>query len=113
MRQDTDYVNGMRCIVETWDSQSSSVVVRTDTGRRVAVSITFDDCLGSDWYYPIRPGYASTVMKLQSAELKHVTVWLDRPHVPAAAYTAMSRVKYQHQCLVGGRVTPDHFTPAC
>jgi hypothetical protein len=39
-------------------------------------------------------------------------VYLDKKHVPAAAYTAMSRVSYQMQCLIGGGVSADHFTPA-
>ena len=40
--------------------------------------------------YPIRPGYASTIQKLQGSELEHVTIWLDvkkakRGHQPGAA----------------------------
>ena len=51
-------------------------------------------------------------MKLQGAELPHVTVYMDAKFVPAAGYTAMSRVKVASQCLIGGWVTPDHFAPA-
>ena len=56
--------------------------------------------------------YASTIIKFQGAELEHVVVYLDVPHVPAAAYTAMSRVKEGWQCLLGGLLTKHHFAPA-
>ena len=111
MRKDIDYVNGMRCVVEAWNADTKAIIVKTSTGRRVAVTLCYNEDFGLQ-YYPMRPGYASTIMKFQGAELKHVTVWLDRPHCPAAAYTAMSRVKRQSCCLLGGYLTPDHFTPA-
>ena len=46
------------------------------------------------------------------AELQHVVLYLDAPRVPAAAYTAMSRVRMQAHCLIGGIVQPHHFEPA-
>ena len=55
---------------------------------------------------------ASTILKWQGAELEHVVAYLDVPHVPAAAYTALSRVKEGWQCLIGGVVTKHNFTPA-
>jgi ATP-dependent exoDNAse (exonuclease V) alpha subunit len=82
------------------------------TGKRVAITRASNEDLGGITYYPVRPGYASTIMKFQGAELPHVVVYLDKSHVPAAAYTAMSRVRMQAHCLIGGFVTPDHFTPA-
>ena len=112
VRKDTDYINGMRCTVEATDDASQSVVVMTATGRRVAVTSLCDEDLGGMRYYPLRPGYASTVMKFQGTELERVVVYLDKPHVPAAAYTAMSRVRMGAQCLIGGWVTEHHFTPA-
>jgi ATP-dependent exoDNAse (exonuclease V) alpha subunit len=111
VRKDTDYVNGMRCIVEAYDTIAAAVIVIIGTGRRVAITKRNDEEIGLS-FYPLRPGYASTVMKFQGAELSHVIVYLDKPHVPAAAYTAMSRVRMQAHCLIGGFVTPDHFTPA-
>ena len=111
MRKDLDYVNGMRCVIEDWDAAAEAVVVKTSTGRRVAVTLCHDEDLGFA-YFPLRPGYASTIMKFQGAELPHVTVWLDKPHCPAAAYTAMSRVKRRVCCLLGGILNPNHFTPA-
>ena len=60
----------------------------------------------------MRPGYASTILKFQGAELDHVTVYLDAPGVPGAAYTAASRVKTGKDVLFGGALTREHFTPA-
>ena len=50
-------------------------------------------------------------MRFQGAKLKHLTAFLDAPHVPAVIYRAMSRVGYGHACLLGSRPTADHFTP--
>ena len=109
-----DYVNGMLCTVESWDAAARAVRVITATGHRVAVWPWTDPDKGNMTYYPMRPGYASTVLKFQGAELEHVTLFLDARHVPGAAYTAMSRVAYGDCCLIGGRerLEKDHFTPA-
>ena len=48
----------------------------------------------------------------EGAELAHVVVYLDVPNVKAAAYTAMSRVQYMRDCLIGGHVKQEHFRPA-
>ena len=45
-------------------------------------------------HYPVRLGYASTLHKVQGATLDHVTLWLDIANMPAAAYVALSRVRY-------------------
>ena len=42
----------------------------------------------------LRLGYASALHKVQGATLPHITVWLDVPNMPAAAYVALSRVEY-------------------
>ena len=62
--------------------------------------------------YPVRPGYASTIMKFQGAELDHITVWLDAVGVPGAAYTAASRVRRGSDILFGGDLKAEHFKPA-
>ena len=62
--------------------------------------------------YPVRPGYASTVHKLQGAELEHITVWLDIPFMRAAGYVALSRVQRDTDYLLGGIVSRRHFVPA-
>ena len=40
-----------------------------------------------------------------------VTIWLDRPHMKAAAYVAMSRVRRDDEYLLGGVVTKKHVVP--
>eukprot|EP00971_Amphidinium_carterae_P067878 1343736-Amphidinium_carterae.1 len=47
-----------------------------DTGKRIAVypyTEVVEDC-GKVTCYPLRPGHACTVHKLQGAELDHITV---------------------------------------
>ena len=63
-------------------------------------------------YFPLRLGYAGTVYKYQGAELDHVTLWLDRPGCPGAAYVALSRAKYDSDYLLGGIVTVKDVVPA-
>eukprot|EP00973_Karenia_brevis_P014889 2032802-Karenia_brevis.AAC.2 len=99
----------MRCKV--LNVAGDAVVVVTATGRHVAVTLEWDEKL-ERWYYPIRPGYASTVLKFAGSELDRLIVYFDVPYVPAAAYTAMSRVRLQQHIKVGGWITPDHFRPA-
>jgi ATP-dependent exoDNAse (exonuclease V) alpha subunit len=111
-RKDVDFINGMRCTVEAFDSSIPAVHVLTATGHRLAITKSPDDKLGNMKYFPMRYGYASTIMKFAGATLDRVCVWLDRPYVPGAAYTAMSRVRMQEHCLIGGHVRPEHFTPA-
>ncbi|CAE8671044.1 unnamed protein product, partial [Polarella glacialis] len=107
-----DYVNGMRGTVKSWDASVQALEVRTATGHDVQVFRWTDTDLGNKVYFPIRAGYASTIIKFAGAELPHVTLWLDKPHVPGAAYTGMSRVAYGRDLLIGGNLTKDHFTPA-
>ena len=111
------FVNGMLATVDHYCAQSKCVTVLTRTGRRLAIfPFTEDVDTGNHKvrvvYYPMRPGYAGTIYKLQGANLKHVTVHLDRPGVPAAAYVAMSRVSRDEDYLLGGQLTPEHFVPA-
>lgn len=47
-------------------------------------------------FYPIHIGYAGTVYKLQGATLPHVTIWLDRPHIRAAAYASPKMEQGKH-----------------
>jgi ASC-1-like (ASCH) protein/type II secretory pathway component PulJ len=112
INKDADYVNGMQGHVEAFDSKSQCVRVLTATGNRIAVYPWTDTDLNKVTYYPMRPGYASTILKFQGAELPHVTLYLDAANVPGAAYTAMSRVSYGRDLIIGGGVTKHHFTPA-
>ena len=109
-----DFVNGMGAVVESFHRRSGCLRVMTDTGRHLAiypVTEFVEDC-GAVTAYPLRPGYASTVHKLQGAELKHVTIWLDAKNMRAAGYVAISRVRTDDAYLLGGIVEPAHFTPA-
>ena len=60
--------------VESYDAKSKGLRVVTHTGYRVVIWPWTDDKLGNMTYYPVRPGYASTVMKFQGAECSHVTI---------------------------------------
>lgn len=112
VRKDIDFVNGMAATVEHYDHHTKALRVLTRTGFRVSVFPWTDTDLGGLTYYPVRAGYASTILKFQGAELPHVTAYLDAPGIPGAAYTAMSRVKYGRDCLLAGVLYPEHFTPA-
>jgi hypothetical protein len=113
VRKDVDFVNGMRCTVTGWDAQAKGLRVKTSTGHSFAVWAWTDTDLGNIVYYPVRPGYASPVGRFQGAELKHVTLYLDVPNVPAAAYTGLSRVATGDDFLLAanGPLTPDHCVP--
>ena len=109
-----DYVNGMAAIVESFDTRTGAVVVRTETGQVLCIyPITDDDVpQGRVTYYPLRPGYADTVHKFQGAELPHVTFWPDRAGCAAAAYVALSRIRKDTDYLLGGCIKAEHLVPA-
>ncbi|CAE7473081.1 Pif1 [Symbiodinium pilosum] len=109
-----DFVNGMEATVSSYDPCSRCVHVVTKTWRNLAVYPITDWVEGCGYVtaHPMRPGYASTVHKLQGAELEHVTIWLDIPYMKAAGYVALSRVQRDSDYLLGGIVTRKHFLPA-
>ena len=111
-RKDVDFVNGMRATVEAYHAPTGQVRVLTATGHRVSIFPYTDTDLGNITYYPMRAGYASTVLKFQGSELSHVVVYLDAAGVPGAAYTAMSRVATGDCVLFAGNLTDWHCTPA-
>ena len=111
VRKDVDFVNGMEATVLKYDAGTGGLLVRTTTGFVVGVWPWTDPERGGLSYYPVRPGYASTILKFPGAELPHVVVYLDAPNVPAAAYTAISRVGRYKDFLLAGIVTASHFTP--
>ena len=108
----SDYVNGMMGVVEAFDSRYQIIRIRTDTGKLIACTPWTDRELGNMVYYPVKPGYASTILKMQGMELKKVCVYLDAMHVPGAAYTAISRVSLLDDFVIGGIINADHFMPA-
>ncbi|CAE7028453.1 unnamed protein product, partial [Symbiodinium sp. CCMP2456] len=104
-RKDVDFVHGMEATVLKYDDGTGGLLVRTTTGFVVSIWPWTDPDRGGLVYYPVRPGYASTILKFQGAELPHVVVYLDAPKVPAAAYTAISRVGYYNDFLLAGIFT--------
>ena len=69
VQKNIDYVNGMLAVVEAWDAAANAVRVGTATGHRVTIWPWTDEKLGGAAYYPLRPGYASTILKFQGTEL--------------------------------------------
>ena len=107
-----DYVNGMEGIVESFEERTRILRIRTKTGYLVQCTPWTDRDLGNLVYYPIKPGYASTILKMQGTELKKVVAYLDARNVPGGAYTALSRVSVMDDFYIGGIVDADHFCPA-
>lgn len=107
------FVNGMSCRVISFDPDSKAIIVATQTKQKLAIYPYTDKNVPvkAIRYYPLRLGYAGTVHKFQGAELPHVTVWLDREGVRAAAYVAISRVRRDEDYLLGGIVTERHLVP--
>ena len=64
----------MRCEVTAWDPANQAVRVKTKTGKRLAITPKADEDLGGLVYYPLRSGYASSIIKLKSTELPHITI---------------------------------------
>ena len=95
--------------VEAYNADRKSLRVKASTGYIVYCNPWTDVGTNGITYCPMRAGYASTILKLQGTELEHVTVYLDKPFVPAVAYTAMGRVKSGYDRLIGGVVDKHHF----
>ncbi len=108
INKEVDYVNGMSAVVE--GLYQSGVRVRTRTGYELMVFPWTDE--EKRVYFPMRVGYACTLMKMQGATLEHLTVWLDQANVEAAGYVALSRVEHEANWRFVGDPTEHHFTPA-
>ena len=108
-----DFVNGMECEVLSWNPRANCLFVRTKTGKEIPVYQYTDPSPDAQncSFFPVRLGYASTIYKLQGSELEHITIYLDVPGQPAAAYVALSRVKDNDSYLFGGQYTRNHFKP--
>jgi len=111
VRKKDDYVNCMLAIVHQYYHNEKTLRVRTRTGHQLVITPWTDVNAGNAVYYPIRPGYASTVHKIQGDQLPHITIWLDIPGMNAAGYTALSRVQRGSDYLLGGYVKRHHFMP--
>ena len=111
VRKSDDFINGMRCRVLSYDLHAGVLWVRTDTGKRLPVTACHDPRHRSLVYFPIRLGYCSTIAKVQGDEFPFLIIYLDAPNLPAVGYTALSRVRDSDSHLLGGHLTPQHFTP--
>ena len=110
----SDFVNGMQATVQSYDKESGCLHVVTVTKRQLAVFPLTEEVAGArrltSW--PVRPGYASTIHKLQGAELDNICIWLNVKYFRAGAYVAMSRVQYDNEYTLGGLLDREHFVPA-
>ena len=111
VRKADDYINGMRCHVLSFDEARQILWVRTETGKRLPVTRWHDPDHARLVYFPVRLGYCTTVHKVQGDEFDFIIVYLDTANMPAVGYTALSRVRNSASYLLGGRLTPQHFTP--
>ena len=113
LNKEIDYVNGMPGVVT--GTHKTGIRVTTKTGYPIVVYPYTDDSWGRDnrvVYFPIRPGYATTLMKVQGSTLDHMTLFLDVPNIEAAGYVALSRVEYDDNWQFVGDPTIHHFTPS-
>ena len=103
------YVNGQRVTVV--DVFQNGILTQTATGKLIMVHPYTDQETGVV-LFPIRLGYATTLHKIQGATLDHLTIWLDVPNVEAAAYVALSRVRFDEHWRFIGDPTIHCFTPS-
>lgn len=68
IRKDDDFVNGMLCTVETFHEVERTLRLRTQTGRRLAVTPWTDVEHGKVTYYPIRLGCSRLPRKRKALE---------------------------------------------
>ena len=79
INKEMDYVNGMGGTV--LGVHRTGLRVRTDSGFTIMVFPWTDE--HHQVFYPIRLGYAQTLMKIQGMTLKHLTMYLDVANVEA------------------------------
>ena len=110
MNKEIDFVNGMEATV-LQAYRSGAIKVRTKTGYPVSV-FPWTDPETRVSFLPMRAGYACTLAKMQGATLDHVTVYLDKAGIEAAAYVALSRVRKDADWQYVGDPQVGHFVPA-
>ncbi|CAE7357688.1 pif1 [Symbiodinium sp. CCMP2592] len=114
--KENGFVNGMGATVQRM--RRSGVQVRTDAGKVLLIHPVTHECQlwdGSNsrtTAFPLRPGYSTTLHKIQGATLPHVTLWMDVPFVRAALYVALSRVQYDRDWRFIGSIDRRHCLPA-
>ena len=116
VRKEDDFVNGMEVKVESFkpNAHAGALIVKTKTGHRLVVTMWTNTKVKNHAarHFPIRMGYASTIHKVQGDEFDHITIWLNKRCMPAAGYTALSRVRNSKSYMLGGKLTCEHFVPA-
>ncbi|CAE7455269.1 Pif1 [Symbiodinium pilosum] len=114
--KENGFVNGMGATVQRM--RTSGVQVRTDAGETLLIHKVTQDIQVYDgsWRrvtaFPVRPGYSTTLHKVQGATLSHVTIWMDVPFVRAALYVAISRVQHDRDWQFIGIIDRRHCLPA-
>ena len=104
----------MAASIEAYDEGSKCVQVMTKTCKRLALHLVTENMEGHNnvTCFPMRVGYVCTVPKIQEQTLEHLTIFLDAAGCRAAAYFAMSRVRYDSAYVIAGKVSPAHFVAA-
>jgi len=102
------FVNGMGGTV--CHAAGCGIIILTDLGSHVWV-FPWTRTDGQS-FHPLRSGYAVNISKIQGETLSHLSLWLDRSHVEAAAYTALSRARHLDDIIFLGCLTPQHFQPS-
>ncbi|CAE7601714.1 unnamed protein product [Symbiodinium sp. CCMP2592] len=110
------FVNGMGAVVQRL--RQSGVQVKTDEGEILLIHpITTETALADGsirraTVFALRPGYSTTLHKIQGATLSHVTIYMDVPYVRAALYVALSRVRHDADWRFIGSIRRQHCLPA-
>ncbi|CAE7343606.1 pif1 [Symbiodinium sp. CCMP2592] len=110
------FVNGMGGRIRRL--RTSGVEVVLDNGNITLVHPTTQDYELATGDFcrttalPLRPGYSTTLHKIQGATLGHITIWLDVPFVRGAAYVALSRVRKDADWQFLGTISRRECLPA-
>ena len=109
------FVNGMGGVV--LERRRSGVLILTNSKERLlAHPVTKQYALPEGppvkvTYFPLRPGYSTTLHKIQGATVPHLTIWLDM-EMEAAAYVALSRVQKDSHWRFLGYIRRGHCRPS-
>lgn len=102
------HCNGLQGTILRQDG--NLVTLSTEHGL-VVVHPFRDADVGSAPFFPMEVGYATTLAKVQGAELPAVAICCDVLGVPAAGYVALSRVRREDDVVFLLPPRQDFFTP--
>ncbi|MCV6601108.1 MAG: hypothetical protein OIF54_06045, partial [Cohaesibacter sp.] len=108
------FVNGMGGVV--LERRRSGVLILTNTKERLLIHpvtkwYALPEGQVKVTYFPLRPGYSTTLHKIQGATVPHLTAWLDMV-MEAAAYVALSRVQRDSDWRFIGFIRREHCRPS-